>query len=60
VGSAFLSLPIAAVLLFITLVNQYIFAANAGSGRLHSSFFIVVAGYVLAAVLLVFKFLPRP
>lgn len=58
-GGGFVALPIAGVLLFITIVNQYIFAANAGGGRLHSSFFIVVAGYVLAAVFLAYKYLPH-
>ena len=60
VGSGFLALPIAGVLLFIVIVNQYIFAANAGSGRLHSSFFLAVAGYVLAVLLLAYKFLLHP
>lgn len=60
VGSGFLTLPIAGALLFIAIVNQYIFAANLGTGRLHSSFFLAVAGYILAVVLLVFKFLLHP
>lgn len=60
VGSGVLALPIAGVLLFITIVNQYIFAANLGTGRLHSSFFLAVAAYVLAVVLLVYKFLLHP
>jgi len=59
-GGGFVALPIAGVLLFITIVNQYIFAANVGSGGLHSSFFIVVAGYVLAVLLLAYKFLLHP
>ena len=59
-GGGFVALPIAGVLLFITIVNQYIFAANLGTGRLHSSFFIVVAGYVLAVLLLAYKFLLHP
>jgi hypothetical protein len=58
-GGGFVALPIAGTLLLITIVNQYIIAANVGDGRLHSSFFIVLAGYILAAVFLAFKFLPH-
>ena len=58
-GGGFVALPIAGVLLFITLVNQYILAANAGSGRLHPSFFFAVIGYILAAILLACKYLPH-
>jgi uncharacterized membrane protein len=60
VGSGVLALPIAGALLFITIVNQYIFAANVGSGGLHSSFLFVVTGYVLAVLLLAYKFLLHP
>jgi len=59
VGNGVLALPIAGVLLFLTIVNQYVFAANAGDGRLHSSFFLAVAVFVLAVVLLIFKALPH-
>lgn len=58
-GGGVVALPIAGTILLVTIVNQYIFAANVGSGRLHSSFFIVVVGYVLAAVFLAYKYLPH-
>jgi|WetSurMetagenome_2_1015567.scaffolds.fasta_scaffold284143_3 hypothetical protein len=46
----FLAWPVAGVLLFIAVVNQYIYAANLGDGRLHGSFFWVLAAVILGAV----------
>lgn len=48
----FLGWPVAGVLLFIAVVNQYIYAANLGDGRLHGSFFWALAALVLGAVAL--------
>lgn len=50
VGAPFLAWPLAGVLLFITVVNQYIVAANLGDGRLHGSFFWVLAAFMLGII----------
>jgi hypothetical protein len=46
----FLAWPVAGVLLFIAMINQYIYAANLGDGRLHASFPWVLVALVLGAV----------
>jgi hypothetical protein len=46
----FLAWPLAGVLLFIAVVNQYIYAANLGDGRLNVSFFWFVGVFVLGVL----------
>lgn len=48
--SPFLAWPMAGVLLFIAVVNQYIYAANLGDGRLNASFFWFVGAFVLGVL----------
>ncbi len=54
VAAPFLAWPLTGVLLFITVVNQYVVAANPGDGRLHGSFFWVVAAFVPGVLTFVF------
>jgi hypothetical protein len=52
-AAPFLAWPLSGVLLFIAVVNQFIYSANLGDGRLHASFLWVLAALVLGAVLAV-------
>lgn len=45
---------IAAVLLFVAVVNQYVYAANLAAGRLHRSFMVIM---ILGVALLIAVFL---